>query len=70
MSLYDLSIRESAVLVGYSKGMTDAEIAAELELSPHTVHEYGYRIRSKLGARSRAHAVAIWVRHPVCEPVS
>jgi DNA-binding NarL/FixJ family response regulator len=39
-------------------GLADAEIAAELQLSQHTVHRHVANIRTKLGQPSRAAAVA------------
>jgi DNA-binding CsgD family transcriptional regulator len=39
-------------------GMHDDETAAQLVLSPHTVHRHVANIRRKLGQPSRAAAVA------------
>ena len=43
-------------------GLADAEIAAQLVVSPHTVHRHVANIRTKLGQPSRAAAVAYAAR--------
>jgi pimeloyl-ACP methyl ester carboxylesterase len=53
-----LSPREHEVLALVARGLSDREIAAELIVSPHTVHRHVANIRHKLGAGSRASAVA------------
>jgi pimeloyl-ACP methyl ester carboxylesterase/DNA-binding CsgD family transcriptional regulator len=50
--------REREVLRLVAEGLADAEIAARLHLSPHTVHRHLANIRAKLGQPSRAAAVA------------
>ena len=55
-----ISEREHEVLVLVSRGLTDAQIAAELFLSVHTVHRHVANARTKLGVPSRA-AAAAWV---------
>ena len=55
----ELSARELEVLGLVSQGLTDAEIAARLTLSSHTVHRHVSNIRTKLGVPSRA-AAAAW----------
>ncbi|MGV9711654.1 alpha/beta fold hydrolase [Gordonia sp. NPDC003424] len=50
--------REREVLHLVAEGLTDAEIARRLALSPHTVHRHVANARSKLGVRSRAAAAA------------
>lgn len=62
MALDNLTLRECAVLHGYSKGLSNRAIARELDISPNTVKEYGARIRRRLHVHTRAHAVAIWSR--------
>lgn len=57
--LADLSAREREVLRLVAEGCTDAEIAAQLVVSPHTVHRHVANIRTKLGVSSRA-AAAAW----------
>jgi DNA-binding NarL/FixJ family response regulator len=52
-----LSTREREVLVLMATGATNAEIAAELFLSPHTIKEHTSALYRKLGVRNRAQAV-------------
>jgi DNA-binding CsgD family transcriptional regulator len=56
--LGQLSPREREVLDLVAQGKTNAEIAAALVLSEHTVHRHVANILAKLGAPSRAAAVA------------
>ena len=51
--------RERQVLRLVARGETDAEIAAHLMLSPHTVHRHIANIRTKIGVPSRT-AAATW----------
>jgi DNA-binding CsgD family transcriptional regulator len=53
-----LSAREREVLALVADGLNDGEIAAQLVLSPHTVHRHVANIRHKLGRGSRTAAVA------------
>ncbi|MGA2425787.1 MAG: response regulator transcription factor [Terriglobales bacterium] len=48
-----LSVRERQVIQHVAGGMSNREIAAALELSPHTVKNYLFRIFDKLGVSSR-----------------
>ncbi|HEX4033495.1 MAG TPA: response regulator transcription factor [Solirubrobacteraceae bacterium] len=52
-----LTQREREVLDLIARGATNREIAAELHLSPHTIHEHTSSLYRKLGARNRADAV-------------
>lgn len=52
-----LSKREHQVLVLVAAGATNREIAAQLQLSPHTIKEYASSLYRKLGARNRLDAV-------------
>jgi two-component system response regulator DesR len=52
-----LSPREREVLELVASGLTNAEIAAQLHLSPNTVKEHASTLYRKLGARNRAEAV-------------
>ncbi|CAA9524155.1 MAG: Two-component transcriptional response regulator, LuxR family [uncultured Solirubrobacteraceae bacterium] len=62
-----LSAREWEILERVSHGQDGPEIAADLVVSPATVRTHiGNAIR-KLGARSRAHAVAIALRQGLLE---
>ena len=54
----DLTSREREVLQLVAAGRTNAEIAAHLVLSEHTVHRHVANILAKLGASSRAAAAA------------
>jgi DNA-binding CsgD family transcriptional regulator/pimeloyl-ACP methyl ester carboxylesterase len=53
-----LSAREREVLALVARGLSDAEIAEHLVLSPHTVHRHVANMRRKLRQPSRAAAVA------------
>jgi two-component system response regulator DesR len=52
-----LTVREREVLELVAGGLTNAEIAAELQLSPNSVKEHASSMFRKLGARNRADAV-------------
>lgn len=52
--------REIVRLISY--GSTDKEIASEISVSCETVSYHVGRIMKKLKAKSRAHAVAIFIR--------
>ncbi|HEY5882518.1 MAG TPA: alpha/beta fold hydrolase, partial [Nakamurella sp.] len=54
--------REREVLVLVADGLTDAQIADRLTVSPHTVHRHIANARTKLGVRSRAAAAATLAR--------
>jgi DNA-binding CsgD family transcriptional regulator len=54
----ELSARELEILQLVAAGLSDAEIAERLVLSPHTVHRHVANIRTKLRLPSRAAAVA------------
>jgi len=61
----DLTPREREVLALVADGATDADIAAALFLSEHTVHRHVANIRTKLGVTSRAAAVAWATTHGI-----
>ena len=61
-SLDELSPRELEVLRLVAQGLGDAEIAARLVLSPHTVHRHVANVRTKLRLPSRTAAVAYAAR--------
>lgn len=58
----DLSRREVAVLQNCAMGMKSDAIAEAEGISPHTVKDYLERVRTKLEARTIAHAVALAMR--------
>jgi two-component system, NarL family, invasion response regulator UvrY len=53
----ELGPREAEVLRLVAAGRTTEEIASFLNLSPKTVQNYHYQIKSKIGARTDAHLV-------------
>jgi two-component system, NarL family, nitrate/nitrite response regulator NarL len=57
--LPDLTRREKDVLKLITHGMSDVEIAAQLNVSPATVESHRKNLRSKLGARNSAEIVRI-----------
>jgi DNA-binding NarL/FixJ family response regulator len=58
----ELTPRESEILSLVASGLESKEIARELFLSHDTVRTHAAHALAKLGARSRAQAVAIAVR--------
>jgi DNA-binding CsgD family transcriptional regulator len=54
-----LTKREREVVILIALGQDTAEIAKELHISPETVRTHVRNAMSKLGARTRAHLVAI-----------
>jgi DNA-binding CsgD family transcriptional regulator len=54
-----LSGREREVMTQVASGLQSAEIAERLFLSPETVKSHVHNALGKLGAHTRAHAVAI-----------
>jgi pimeloyl-ACP methyl ester carboxylesterase/DNA-binding CsgD family transcriptional regulator len=58
----DLTPRELDVLRLVAEGLSDADIAERLVLSPHTVHRHVANIRRKLSLHSRAAAAAYAAR--------
>ncbi len=60
--------RELEVLALLAGGRTDGQIATLLELSPATVQTHVRNAKAKLGARTRAQAVAIALQTGLIEP--
>ena len=58
-----LSRRQAQVLVLVAEGATDGEIALRLHLTRKTVAHYVEHSRRRLGAVSRAQAIAVAMRH-------
>ena len=58
----ELTDRELQILRGMSRGRSNAEIGRELFLSEDTIKTNARRLFDKLGARDRAHAVAVGMR--------
>jgi DNA-binding NarL/FixJ family response regulator len=58
---FRLSGRETEVMNEIVRGMTNAEIAARLVLSEKTIKNHVNRLFRKLGVRSRASAIALWL---------
>ena len=56
-----LTEREHEVLTMLAHGATGAEIAEALVISSETVRSRTHRVREKLGAKTRTHAVALAV---------
>ena len=61
-ALSPLSTRELEVLRLVAEGLSNAEIAERLVISPHTVHRHVANIRTKLRADSKAAAIAAAAR--------
>jgi DNA-binding NarL/FixJ family response regulator len=60
---HDLTEREVQILRLVAQGLTNAQIAERLVLSPHTVHSHQKAIHSKLGVTSRSAATRFAVEH-------
>ena len=58
-ALAELSPREQEILGLLSEGLTGQAIAGRLFLSPETVRTHIRNARTKLGAKTRVHAVAL-----------
>lgn len=61
-ALSELTPREVEILRLVARGLSDAEIAERLVVSPHTVHRHVANIRTKLRLPSRSAAVAYAAR--------
>ncbi len=64
----DITTAELAVLEGCARGETEIETAARLGKSAHTVHEQFRSILRKVGAKTRAQAVAEAMRRGWLRP--
>ncbi len=63
-----LSERERQVIQHMAGGMTNREIAQALDLSPHTVKNYLFRIFDKLGVSSRTDLLYLTMNHSQARP--
>ncbi|MEY5145329.1 MAG: hypothetical protein RL745_698 [Actinomycetota bacterium] len=59
---FGLSDRERAILTGMARGLTNAEIAAELFVSADTIKTQVKKLFTRLGVHTRAGAVAEGIR--------
>jgi DNA-binding CsgD family transcriptional regulator len=57
-----LSERDKEILLHIANGLTDREIAAELNLSPKTINFRVEAMKRKLDAKTRAQVLAIALR--------
>ncbi len=62
-----LTARQVEILALVAEGATDKEIAVGLGLSVASVSQYMKKIRERLGAYSRAHAVALALRQGILD---
>ncbi|MFG3660270.1 response regulator transcription factor [Streptomyces sp. NPDC047706] len=65
-----ITSRQLQILALTASGYTAAQIGARLDIAASTVHERLHRTYRKLGARDRAHAVAIALITGVLDPIS
>jgi DNA-binding NarL/FixJ family response regulator len=64
-----LSTRERQVIQHLAEGMTNREIADTLDLSPHTVKNYLFRIFDKLGVSSRTELLYLTLNNSKAQPL-
>jgi DNA-binding response OmpR family regulator len=67
---FGLTQREREILGLLVHGMTQAEIAGKLQLSPKTVGTHIQRVMGKMGVKSRTQAVALAAQEGLFEPIS
>ncbi len=63
-----LSTRERQVIQHVAGGMSNREIARALDLSPHTVKNYLFRIFDKLGVSSRTELLYLTINNSQAQP--
>jgi DNA-binding CsgD family transcriptional regulator len=57
-----VSPRQREIMLLLARGLSDKEIAARLQVSPHTVRTHLQRLYAQHGLRNRAEAAATWTR--------
>jgi DNA-binding CsgD family transcriptional regulator len=67
---YQFTERQRAILDGLDRGLTNKEIAENMQISAHTVKEYIRQLMTKLHTRSRTGIVAQVARLPLPSPKS
>jgi DNA-binding NarL/FixJ family response regulator len=65
-----LTDREQAVVHLVADGMSNREIAAQLNLSQHTVKNYLFRVFDKIGVSSRVELVLCALTSPLANPIA
>ncbi|MDN2499396.1 response regulator transcription factor, partial [Nocardia nova] len=65
-----LTAREAEVVALITRGLSNAEIAAHLFVSPATVKTHINNAFAKIGARNRADAVRYGYRHGLADPTA
>jgi DNA-binding NarL/FixJ family response regulator len=60
--------REREILISLAQGMSGAQIAAALSISPRTVRTHISNLLEKLGVHSRLEAVSYALRHGLIDP--
>jgi DNA-binding NarL/FixJ family response regulator len=65
-----LTPREQAVVHLVADGLSNREIAAQLNLSQHTVKNYLFRVFDKIGVSSRVELVLCALTSPMAKPVA
>ena len=58
-----ITLREREVLAMIARGLSTAEIAAALFISPETAKNHARHMLAKTAARNRAHLVAMMLAH-------
>ncbi|HSC05466.1 MAG TPA: helix-turn-helix transcriptional regulator [Steroidobacteraceae bacterium] len=57
-----LTPRQTEILALVAAGYRNREVAAVLEIEEETVKSHMRKALERLGARNRAHAVALWLK--------